>query len=100
MMNSMFAGMMNYDQFSDCPSLHTIELPGPIPRNLWPLLLEIFLQPDRQRGFLAKAGIWKPENRVSIAFNFFRANITLFFLEPRATAGRKGTMAHKSLARR
>eukprot|EP00523_Entomoneis_sp_CCMP467_P006026 CAMPEP_0168736424 /NCGR_PEP_ID=MMETSP0724-20121128/9854_1 /TAXON_ID=265536 /ORGANISM="Amphiprora sp., Strain CCMP467" /LENGTH=363 /DNA_ID=CAMNT_0008783623 /DNA_START=296 /DNA_END=1387 /DNA_ORIENTATION=+ len=65
--------------FDECTSLHSLELPGPpIPRELWPLLLEQFLQDSN--GILAQMGILGKQ-RITIAWNFVRANIANFYVD-------------------
>jgi len=78
--------LMNDQQFLGCTSLHTLTLEGGPPRiagNLWPLLLEQFVQEDN--GILARAGI-PNKQRVAIAWNFFRSNIDNFYEEEKKPA--------------
>jgi len=83
--------LMDDEQFSDCTSLHTLELEAPpIRRKLWPLLMEQFL--GEGSGILSQAGIPKKQ-RITIAWNFVRANITNFYVEKKKKE--KPTVGHK-----
>jgi len=79
-------------QFHGCTSLHTFEFQGhhPIPRNLWPRLLELFFL-RRRNSILARAGVDNGQQRVTMAWNFVRANIVNFYLEEKKkpSVGRK-----------
>jgi len=83
---SLFSG----EQFLGCTALHTLELQGrTIPRKLWPLLLEQFLQKDN--GILARTDFGNDKQRITIAWNYVRANIANFYLldETKPAYGRK-----------
>mmetsp|Transcript_10901 Transcript_10901/g.24355 ORF Transcript_10901/g.24355 Transcript_10901/m.24355 type:complete len:366 (-) Transcript_10901:71-1168(-) len=71
--------LMNEEQFLGCTALHTLELQGPptMTAKLWPLLLEQFLGDGR---ILVRAGIRPEKQRITIAWNFLRANIALFYI--------------------
>eukprot|EP00523_Entomoneis_sp_CCMP467_P006701 CAMPEP_0168738066 /NCGR_PEP_ID=MMETSP0724-20121128/10733_1 /TAXON_ID=265536 /ORGANISM="Amphiprora sp., Strain CCMP467" /LENGTH=375 /DNA_ID=CAMNT_0008785381 /DNA_START=48 /DNA_END=1173 /DNA_ORIENTATION=+ len=82
--------LMHNLQFCDCSSLHTLKLQGPaISRELWPLLLEQFLQ--GRNGLLVRAGIRNGKQHVTIAWNFMRANIANFYVGKKKRAGGNGT---------
>jgi len=64
--------LMKEEPFLDCSALQTLQLQGP--RELWPHWLEQFLRKGSS-GILAKGGIRHGTQRITIAWNFVRANI-------------------------
>jgi len=90
---------MDNEQFHCCVALEALEFQGHVPpRHLWPWVLEQILRDNNSEvlslgdpvNLLAGAGIGNPKQRVRIAWNFLRSNVTDFFSESKHINRRRG----------